>query len=69
MRCEMIIRRFAGSFVLVSLALGWWVNPMWFLFTAFVGLNLVQSSFTLFCPLERVLRRFRLFGCAPVVSS
>lgn len=63
MRNEMIIRRFAGSFVLASLALGWWVHPAWFLFTAFVGFNLVQSSFTGFCPLERVLIHFGLFGC------
>ena len=60
---EMIIRRFAGTFVLLSLALGWWVSPYWFLFTAFVGLNLVQSSFTRFCPLELMLARFGLFGC------
>ncbi len=62
-RTEMIVRRFAGVFVLASLALGWWVHPGWFLFTAFVGLNLLQSSFTGFCPLERVLTRFALFGC------
>ncbi len=60
---EMVIRRFAGVFVLLSLGLGWWVNPLWFLFTAFVGLNLVQSSFTGFCPLERILGGLRLFGC------
>lgn len=52
---EMIIRRFAGVFVLASLALGYWVSPYWFLFTAFVGINLVQSSFTKFCPLETLL--------------
>ena len=62
-RTEMIVRRFAGVFVLASLALGWWVHPGWFLFTAFVGLNLLQSSFTGFCPLERILTRFSLFGC------
>ena len=39
-----IIRRFAGIFVLASLALGWLVSPLWFLFTAFVGFNLLQSS-------------------------
>ena len=54
---EMIIRRFAGVFLLVSLALGFWVNPLWYLFTAFVGLNLFQSSFTGFCPLEMILRK------------
>ena len=61
--CEYIIRRFAGSFVLLSLALGWWIHPAWFLLTAFVGANLLQSSFTALCPLERVLGRFGWFGC------
>lgn len=60
---EMVIRRIAGTFVLVSLALGWWVSPLWFLFTAFVGFNLIQSSLTRFCPLERILGRLGLFGC------
>lgn len=54
---DLLVRRFAGVFVLVSLALGHWVSPWWYLFTAFVGVNLVQSSFTRFCPLEMVLRR------------
>lgn len=62
-RSEMIVRRFAGVFVLGSLALGYWVHPAWFLFTAFVGLNLFQSSFTGYCPLERWLVHFNLFGC------
>lgn len=59
-----VIRRFAGVFILLSLALGYWVHPAWFLFTAFVGLNLLQSSFTGFCPLERVLGRLGLAGCS-----
>ena len=54
---QYIVRRFAGVFVLASLALGWFVHPGWFLFTAFVGLNLLQSSFTRFCPLETMLHR------------
>lgn len=62
---EMVIRRFAGTFVLLSLALGWWVHPAWFLFTAFVGFNLLQSSVTHFCPLERILGAVGLFGCRP----
>ena len=60
---ELVIRRFAGTFILASLALGWWVSPYWLLFTAFVGVNLIQSSLTGFCPLERMLARFELFGC------
>jgi hypothetical protein len=49
------IRLVAGTFVLVSLALGYWVNPLWFLFTAFVGVNLIQSAFTHWCLMERIL--------------
>lgn len=60
---DYMIRRFAGVFILASLALGWWVHPGWFLFTAFVGVNLLQSSFTTFCPLERMLGRFGIAGC------
>ena len=60
-----IIFRIAGTFVLASLALGTWVHPAFYAFTAFVGLNLLQSSFTGFCPLERILGRAGLFGCSP----
>lgn len=62
---DVIIRRFAGAFVLLSLALGTWVHPGWYAFTAFVGLNLLQSSVTGFCPLERVLGRLGVLGCRP----
>ena len=54
---ERIVRMVAGTFVLVSLTLGFFVNPYWFLFTAFVGFNLLQSSITCFCPLEIVLEK------------
>ena len=57
MRIHYLIRRFAGVFVLISLALGYWVSPYWYLFTAFVGVNLLQSSFTRWCLLERILQR------------
>jgi hypothetical protein len=60
---EVIIRRFAGVFILLSLVLAWFVHPAWLLFTAFVGLNLLQSSFTQICPLERILGRFGYPGC------
>lgn len=66
---DKIIRRFAGAFVLGSLALGWFVHSGWFLFTAFVGLNLLQSSFTKFCPLENILGRFGILGCSRKVSQ
>ena len=61
---DRVIRRFAGAFILLSLALGWWVHPAWFLFTAFVGVNLFQSSLTNLCPLERILGRAGFPGCA-----
>jgi len=64
-----IIRRFAGVFILTSLALGWLVHPAWLLFTAFVGMNLLQSSFTGVCPLERVLGRLGLLGCERRVGN
>lgn len=61
---DYLIRRIAGSFVLLSVALGIWVNPWFYAFTAFVGLNLLQSSFTNFCPLERILARAGVAGCS-----
>lgn len=62
MTIERIIRIMAGAFVLLSLALGWHGSPLfvseWFLaFTAFVGLNLLQSGFTGFCPPEKLLEK------------
>lgn len=62
---DYVIRRFAASFILMSLALAILVHPAWLAFTAFVGFNLLQSSFTNFCPLERVLGRFGFAGCRP----
>ncbi len=61
MTIEAALRGIAGTFVLLSLALGWWVHPGFFLFTAFVGLNLLQSAFTGWCPMMWLLRRT---GCA-----
>ncbi len=52
-----LVRRIAGVFVLASLALGYWVSPWFFLFTAFVGLNLLQSSFSRWCPVEGWLEK------------
>jgi hypothetical protein len=51
------IRLIAGSFVLLSLALSVWVSQWWLLFTAFVGLNLIQSSITGWCLMEDILRK------------
>jgi len=58
MNVERAVRMIAGVFVLFSLALGYWVSPYWYLFTAFVGLNLFQSAFTNWCPMMTILRRF-----------
>ena len=51
------LRLIAGFFIMLSVALGHLHSPYWYYFTAFVGLNLFQSSFTGFCPLEIILRR------------
>jgi len=57
MTVENGVRVVAGTFVLASLALGLWVSRYWFLFTAFVGVNLIQSAFTGFCPAAMLLKQ------------
>jgi len=57
MTVERYVRLIAGFFVVLSLALGYFVSPYWFLFTAFVGLNLFQSAFTNWCPMMTFLRK------------
>lgn len=57
MNIERTLRLIAGTFVLVSLALGTWVSPWFYLFTAFVGFNLLQSGLTNWCPMMTILRR------------
>tara|TARA_B100000614_G_C14545095_1_gene491776 strand:+ start:183 stop:371 length:189 start_codon:yes stop_codon:yes gene_type:complete len=54
---ENYIRAIAGAFILGSLALGHLVSPYFYLFTAFVGLNLLQSAFTGLCPMENILEK------------
>ncbi len=54
---ELIIRRFAGSFILLSLVLAHYHSSNWLWFTAFVGFNLLQSSVTNWCPLEIILTK------------
>jgi hypothetical protein len=63
MTMDRYLRMIAGFFVLVSLALGTWVNPNWFYFTAFVGLNLFQSAFTNWCPMITILKKFGVKSC------
>jgi len=52
---ERIVRAVAGTMVLISITLAYFVSIYWLGLTAFVGLNLLQSSFTRFCPLEKIL--------------
>jgi hypothetical protein len=57
MTVERYLRLIAGVIVTATVALGYWVSPYWFLFTAFVGLNLFQSAFTDWCPMMTILRK------------
>lgn len=57
MTVDRYLRLIAGFFVVVSVALGYYVSPYWFLFTGFVGLNLFQSAFTNWCPMMAILRK------------
>jgi len=54
---ERAIRAIAGTFVTLSVILGYYVSPYWFLFTLFVGLNLFQSSLTQWCLAEQILAK------------
>jgi hypothetical protein len=60
MTAQRIVYLVAGTFILTSLALAQWMDRRWLFLTIFVGLNLFQSAFTGFCPLERILVRLGL---------
>ena len=62
MTVDRFIRMIAGVFILASVALAHWVNRNWLFFTAFVGLNLLQSAFTNWCPMMGILRKFGVKG-------
>jgi hypothetical protein len=65
MNVDKAVLTFAGFVVLLGLALGWLVNPYWFLLTAFAGLNMIQASFTGFCPAAIVFKKLGVQGgCA-----
>ena len=65
MNIERTVLAFAGTMILLSLALGHFVSSWWLLLALFVGANLLQSSFTGFCPLAMLLRRLGMkSGCA-----
>ena len=57
MTIENGVRVMAGTMILISVALVHFVSPWWLLFTAFIGVNLIQSAFTGFCPAAMVFRR------------
>jgi hypothetical protein len=57
MKMENAIRILAGTMVLISLSLGHWVSEWWLLLGAFVGVNLIQSALTGFCPAELIFRK------------
>jgi hypothetical protein len=62
MNVDRYLRLIAGFFVVLSVGLGYYVHPGFFLFTAFVGLNLFQSAFTNWCPMMTFLRKLGVRG-------
>ncbi|NTV73278.1 MAG: DUF2892 domain-containing protein [Holophaga sp.] len=57
MNVDRIVHLFAGTMIMISLALGHWVSPWWLLLTLFVGVNLFQSGITNWCLMSRILAR------------
>jgi hypothetical protein len=65
MTLDRMVMAFAGSFILISLALAHWHSQNWLWFTAFIGANLIQAAFTGFCPLAIMLKKLGVkSGCA-----
>jgi hypothetical protein len=65
MNIDRAIMAFAGCMILISLSLAYIFSPYWLLLTTFVGLNLIQASFTGFCPAAIILRKMGVQeGCA-----
>jgi len=69
MTVERTLRMIAGAFVVLSLGLGYWVSPYWYLFTGFVGLNLFQSAFTNWCPMITFLKKAGVPAAMTVTKS
>ena len=68
MTIEKCVRIIAGTFVLMSVALAIWVSPWWLIWTMLIGVNLVQSAFTGWCPAEILLKKYGIpgsCGCNP----
>ncbi len=68
MNIDRIVLAFAGSVVTISLALAYFFSSWWLLLTLFVGLNLLQSAFTQWCPLVWILRRAGVPACGVATS-
>ena len=65
MNLDRAVMAFAGVMILVSIALTYFVSPWFWLFTAFIGVNLLQASFTGFCPAAVIFKKFGVGGgCA-----
>jgi len=65
MNLDRAVLAFAGIMILVSVALAHFVSPWWLLFTVFIGLNMLQASFTGFCPAAMIFAKFGVkSGCA-----
>ena len=62
MKIESVIRIIAGTMILLSVALAHFVSPWWLWFTCFIGLNLIQSAFTGFCPPSILFRKLGWLG-------
>lgn len=69
MTIERALRGLAGSLVMASVALGYWVHPAFLLFTAFVGANLFQSAFTQTCPAMKIFAKMGLPPCGQAAST
>ena len=65
MTVERILRLAAGVFILISVALTRWIHPNWIYFTALIGLNLLQSAFTNWCPMMSILKLMGIKECSP----
>lgn len=60
MKLENLIRAIAGTFIVISILLGMFLNTNWYWFTVFVGVNLFQSAFTGWCLMEKILLHFNI---------
>ena len=69
MSVDRYLRLIAGTFVLATVLLGYLISPYWFLFTGFVGLNLIQSAFTNWCPMMTFLRWLGAKDSGPAVAG